>query len=237
MRRRESPSGEKTGQGLAPRVGPVELRLHLPLETDASFASSAETPERRGSYPVSGFPLVRAFAGATIALLLGWTIYYDLIAHHPNEFAAPARVLPVPEIAVVTFPANGTVIADYQSSEIGGAGLRLQTPPNDLGRLFVVALEDWQTGARVAHAFLRANTIETLRLPPGRYRVVVASGHVWHGEEMLFGPETHVDETLGPMELKAEQTTPESVALFTDAKYPMTQVPTDLFVRLLSGRR
>ena len=172
------------------------------------------------------------FAGVSISLLLGWTIFYDLIAHHPPPVVTPARSLPAAPVAAVTFPANGTVIADYKASEIAGPGVTFQTPTGDLGCLFVVVLEDWQTGMRVGLAYLRANTIETLRPPPGRYRIVVASGHVWQGDELLFGSETRVDETLRPVEVKAKQTTPERLALFSDARCPMMQVPTRLIKAL-----
>ena len=235
MRRRESPHNGGTSQSAQRGIVPVELRLRLPVESDASFAGPAENEDHRSSSAISRFPVVRIFAGVSISLLLGWTIYYDLIAHHPPPVVTPGRSLPAAPVAAVTFPANGTVIADYKASEIAGPGMTFQTPSGDLGCLFVVVLEDWQTGMRVGLAYLRANTIETLRPPPGRYRIVVASVHVWQGDELLFGSETRVDETLRPVEVKADQATPDRLALAGDAIYPTTQVPTDLIVRLLSG--
>ena len=131
-----------------------------------------------------------------------------------------------PNAAIQAFPINGTLVADFQPGDVTGAGLRLQTPGDDLGLLLVVAFEDWQTGAHVAHVFLKAKTIETLHLPPDRYRIVIAEGRAWYGLAQLFGPDTRVAETIGYMAPSVAKRASDRLIFGSDTRYPTTEVPT-----------
>ena len=132
--------------------------------------------------------LVIRLAGAGIvSCVLGWTVYYDLLARRPAAVPIPFAAEASTGLSAIPFPANGTVFAEFQEAVVT-ASLTIQTPAEDPYRLFVLVFEDWQTGRRVAHVFLRANTVETLHVPPGRYRLVMASGLIWSGETRLFGP-------------------------------------------------
>lgn len=177
-------------------------------------------------------------AVCAVAAALGWTVYYDLLVRRPVPVLppSPARA----EIAAAArepLPPDGTMVADFQPSEASGAGLTLQMPADDLGLLFVVVFEDWQTGSAVAHSFLRANTVATFRLPPGRYRIVAASGHAWHGLSQLFGPETLVVETIGPVATSMEVRAPRPLVWRSDPRFLTAEVPTGLFEVLLRERR
>lgn len=235
MTRRDKPSGDGPNRKSQERIKPIELRLDLPLPTDSPFPEPERQPTPLWPAARSALPLVGA---SVVAIVLGWTVYYDLLARHPAIVALPAAMPPrAGTLAAIPFPDNGTVFADYQAADAAGPGLTVQTQGSDPGLLYVLALEDWQTGAHVGHVFLRANTLETIRMPPGRYRVVVASGRTWFGQQRLFGPETRVDETLGPIKLTAVQASPLRLAWGTDPTVSTTQVPVGLFNVLLANCR
>ena len=204
---------------------------------DASFIDTAKSDRRRRPYLSRSRPVLRSVALSVVAAALGWTVYYDLLAHHslPVPPLGPARAV-IASRAKELFPPDGTMVADFQPSDASGAGLTLQMPADDLGLLFVVVFENWQTGARTAHAFLRANTVATFRLPPGRYRIVVASGHVWHGLSQIFGPDTLVIETIGPVAISDEERVPRRLIWGSDTRFPTAEVPTALFKMLVPER-
>lgn len=237
MTRRDEPSWDDPSQKRREGIKPIELRLDLPLPADSLFTEPQTLRETTLRRPAtrSGLPLVGA---GVVALLLGWTVYYDLLGRHAPTVARPAAMPPTAgKVRAVPFPDNGTVFANFRAADVAGPGLTVQTPGSDPSLLYVLAVADWQTGALVGHVFLKANTVETLRMPPGRYRMVVASGRVWYGQQGLFGPQTRVDETLGPIRLTAVQATPQRATWGADPQFPTTQVPADLFSVLLPDRR
>ena len=213
------------------------IRL-APGADDASFIETAEADRRRRTYLARSRPVLRSIALSVVAAALGWTVYYDLLARRSSPLPPPSPVRAVvASLAEEPFPSDGTMVADFQPSEASGAGLTLQMPAGDLGLLFVVVFEDWQTGAAVAHSFLRANTVATFRLPRGRYRIVVASGHAWHGLSQLFGSETLVFETIGPVATSIEERAPRRLVWGSDPRFPTAEVPTGLLEVLLGERR
>ncbi len=237
MTRRDKPTWDGQSRKWQEGIKPIELRLDLPLPADSPFAEPDTLRQPTPLRPAARSALPLVGAGA-VALVLGWTIYYDLLARHPATVAPPAAMPPLAgTLAAIPFPDNGTVFADYQAADMAGPGLTVQTPGSDPSLLYVLALEDWQTGAHVCHVFLTANTLETIRMPPGRYRTVVASGQAWYGQQRLFGPETRVDETLRPIKVTAAQASPQRLTWGTDPTVPMTRVPVELFNVLLAGRR
>ena len=205
---------------------------------DASFIDTAEPDRRCRPYVARSRPLLRSMALSVVAAALGWTVYYDLLARRSSPLPppSPARAV-VASLAEEPFPSDGTMVADFQPSEASGAGLTLQMPAADLGLLFVVVFKDCQTGAYVGHAFLRANTVVTFRLPPGRYQIVAASGHVWRGLSQIFGPDTLVIETIGPVAISDEERVPRRLIWGSDTRFPTTQVPIGLFKMLVPERR
>ena len=213
------------------------IRL-APSVDDASFIDTVESDRRRRPYLARSRPVLRSVALIVVAAALGWTVYYDLLARGSSSLSPPrpARAV-VASLAEEPFPPDGTMVADFQPSEASGAGLTLQMPAGDLGLLFVVVFEDWQTGAAVAPSFLRANTMATFHLSPRRYRIVAASGHAWQGLSQLFGPETLVVETSGPMATSIEERAPRRLVWGSDPRFPTAAVPTGLLEVLLQERR
>ena len=213
------------------------IRL-APGADDASFIETAESDRRRQPYLARSRPVLLSAALSVVAATLAWTVYYDLLDRHPLPVQPPSSArLVVASPPEEPFPPDGTMVADFQPSEASGGGLTLQMPAADLGLLFVVVFEDWQTGAYVGHAFLRANTVATFRLPPGRYRIVAASGHVWRGLSQIFGPDTLVIETIGPVAITDEEREPRRLIWGSDTRFPTAQVPTGLFKMLVPERR
>ena len=213
------------------------IRL-APGADDAAFIETAESDRRRQPYPARSLPVLLSAALSVVAATLGWTVYYDLLDRHPLSVSPPSSARPVvASPPKEPFPPDGTMVADFQPSEASGAGLTLQMPAADLSLLFVVVFEDWQTGAYVGHAFLRANTVATFRLPPGHYRIVTATGHAWLGLSHLFGPETRVAETIGPVAVSLSGRAPQRLTWGADRRHPIAEVPTGLFKMLVPERR
>ena len=176
---------------------------------DASFIDTAKSDRRRRPYLSRSRPVLRSVALSVVAAALGWTVYYDLLAHHslPVPPLGPARAV-IASRAKELFPPDGTMVADFQPSDASGAGLTLQMPADDLGLLFVVVFENWQTGARTAHAFLRANTVATFL----------------------------VIETIGPVAISDEERVPRRLIWGSDTRFPTAEVPTALFKMLVPER-
>ena len=82
------------------------------------------------------------------------------------------------------------------------APLTLQTPATEPKNRFVVSVRDWVTDKVVATVYLETNTVVTLDLPAGRYRILVAAGSQWSGDRFLFGPATHVGQVRNAITLE-----------------------------------
>ena len=126
------------------------IRL-APGADDASFIETAESDRRRQPYLARSRSVLLSAALSVVAATLAWTVYYDLLDRHPLPVRPPSSARPVvASLPKEPFPPDGTMVADFQPSEVSGTGLTLQMPAANLGLLFVVVFKDWQTGAYVA---------------------------------------------------------------------------------------
>ena len=69
---------------------------------------------------------------------------------------------------------------------------------------YLIKLTDWTSDAPVASLFVRAGEEAQIGIPPGSYRVKVASGQKWYGEVLRFGPDTNYSKVESPMSFRIE---------------------------------
>lgn len=74
--------------------------------------------------------------------------------------------------------------------------LQVKTPP---GQDHVLTLIDADTGTAALAAYIKSGAFFKVLVPPGTFRLQFAFGHVWHGQEDLFGPDTRVFELRRPL--------------------------------------
>ena len=104
-------------------------------------------------------------------------------------------------IETVPFPVNGYTILRFRPSPTGAAPLTLQTSATDPAANYVINVRGWSTNDLVATTYLNANSVTTLSLPAGDYRLSFATGRRWGGEQILFGSSTTVQQARFPISL------------------------------------
>ena len=102
----------------------------------------------------------------------------------------------------VAFPVNGATSMFAPVDLATSAPLTLQTSATAPSSRFVVSVRNWYNDQPVATIYLETNTVVTEDLPAGRYRVLIARGQQWAGDQRLFGPDTQVDEVREPISLE-----------------------------------
>ena len=141
---------------------------------------------------------------------LGWIVVVTIIASSFLSEVKPswldhssAYVPKTPRLqqSSYPFPTNGYTKSYFDQALQQTAPLTLQTSPADLNRKSVICVREWKTGALIATVFLEANTIITINLPPGVYRLWIASGHHWQNDTVLFGDATQVERSTAPFSL------------------------------------
>jgi hypothetical protein len=86
-------------------------------------------------------------------------------------------------------------------SSIGLPALKVHVPP---GRHFFLKLSDWTTGAPALTLFVQGGDTIAVDIPFGTYRVSMASGRIWYGEKVRFGPDTEYSQLNEPMQFAVE---------------------------------
>jgi hypothetical protein len=109
--------------------------------------------------------------------------------------------LPAAAYPVVEFPANGTTNMFIHPDPAALAPLTVQTSAISPSQPFVVSVRDWFSNKVVATLYLDANTVVTVDLQAGQYRIFIASGKRWGGDQVLFGPTTRVEQVRDPINL------------------------------------
>ena len=72
------------------------------------------------------------------------------------------------------------------------------------GSNYYLKLSDWQTGQAALTIFIRAGEEVEIGVPPGTYRIKLASGNTWYGEDIRFGPDTEYSVLDKPSEFTIE---------------------------------
>jgi DnaJ domain len=105
--------------------------------------------------------------------------------YRPNDKENPKPVkasLPVS----VALPANGFTIRHGKAASVAPFKVITQA-----GAHYMIRLEDWDTGRKIMDIFVRDGKTIDITVPLGHYRMKYASGSVWYGPKLLFGPQTN----------------------------------------------
>lgn len=152
-------------------------------------------PPRRPRLPAQAFALVAVFS--LLMVMAGHSGVFGTVQH-----AAEPKALSPATVSAVPFPANGYTLLRVRPGPQPTAPLTLQTAP-DPSRRWVAALRDWSTDDLVATVYLEGNSVATVQVPGGRYRLVVANGEEWWGDKAMFGRDTEYLQASDPVVLTA----------------------------------
>lgn len=94
-------------------------------------------------------------------------------------------------------------VAGYKQWKNDLPPLKVATSP---GSNYFFKLNDWQTGRTALTIFARGGEEVEVGVPPGSYRIKLASGRVWYGEDIRFGPDTEYSVIDKPSEFTIEGT-------------------------------
>jgi hypothetical protein len=116
------------------------------------------------------------------------------------DFRPAAAVAEVPEAAEQAFPASGTVKVhvpnDYRTARWP---FIIEGPGGD--SLAVVRVRRWEDRQPIMTGYVAGDGRAEMLLEPGRYRVTVAYGRHWRGDEALFGRLSIVEEVQEPIDV------------------------------------
>jgi hypothetical protein len=162
----------------------------------------------REPIPLNLTPLPMALPLKSLGLVLVFGVLaLTVIRSEHGQIAWPtvhraSRPPPQEEAVVpVAFPENGSTTLTTHGLAAASAPLTLQTSSVDADLRYVVTARDWITNRLLATIYLEANSVTTVPLPAGDYRLIVASGHVWGGDAVLFGQTTQVMSATKPVRL------------------------------------
>ena len=203
------------------------------IEESADQVCSS-SPRRRATAEGRGrrMPLIMP---VLVCLMAGATPFYTLrrIPAVPTMLHRPARADPL-QADHVTFPQNGAVVFAEGLNAVSLAPLSIQTPPGPGRQRFVILVRDWVTGASVVKLYLYGNSITTIMLPAGQYRLMFVFGIVWEGDDTLFGRATEVFQQQQSFTLVkfTDHAVGERVSLMpmTGGNMPVERIPQAAFL-------
>ena len=98
----------------------------------------------------------------------------------------------------------------HSAYQAGYARRNMNLPPfkvlTNPGSNYFLKLADWETGRPVLTIFIRGGEEVEVGVPPGTYRIKLASGTTWYGEDMRFGPDTEYSVVEEPSQFTIEGT-------------------------------
>ncbi len=176
-------------------------------------------PRRRSRLPAQPFALVAVFS--LLLVMADRSGVFGTVQH-----AAEPKALSPATVSAVPFPANGYTLLHVRPGPQPTAPLTLQTAP-DLSRRWIATLRDWSTDDLVATVYLEGNSVATVQVPGGRYRLVVANGEEWWGDEALFGRDTEYLQASDPVALTAypDHSVGRLIYMMRSANPNMTMLP------------
>ena len=177
---------------------------------ERSADESWHTERQRPPIPLKLRPQPRALTRQTIsfALIVGMLVLtvtrYSFLDQIPVQVGDLLHhTFENDPIETIPFPVNGYTVLRFRPSPTGTAPLTLQTSATDPAANYVITVRGWSTNDLVATTYLNANSVATLSLPVGDYRLSFATGRRWGGERMLFGSSTTVQQARFPISLVA----------------------------------
>lgn len=91
----------------------------------------------------------------------------------------------------LALPASAPLLINLQLGS-PSSPLTIRTPAVAQKANYFVKLEEWSSKNLAATIFVRGGESVTTRIAPGTYRIRVASGESWFGQDALFGARTAV---------------------------------------------
>lgn len=127
------------------------------------------------------------------------------------------------------FPATGETHWFFRVEGVPKAELTITAPARKAH--YVVRLDDWLSHAPLALIHVRAGETSRTLVPLGRYKVTIAKGTRWLGQERLFGRGSDVREALNPIYLyrTGNQTMGQHIRLDASLNGNMPTRPVSLF--------
>lgn len=160
------------------------------------------------------------FLAGVFALELATGIVSRLVSSYPVGYSpqprggasADASAETDPDAAVVPFPqhASARYLAELHADQMT-AELVMQAPV-DPGIRNVVKIEDWTSRQAIVLVYVEPGRQIRMNLPPSRYRVKVARGRQWQGDDELFGRDTRMYATMSPVDLVSKPDRPQPSA-------------------------
>ena len=196
---------------------------------DAHWAEAENRPRRpiqlrlpRRHFRLPAQPVALVAALSLLVVMAGRSGVFGAV----QQAVQPSALSPA-AVPAVPFPSNGYTLLHVRPGPQPTAPLTLQTAP-DLNRRWVVTLRDWSTDDLVATVYLEGNSVATVQVPGGQYRLVVANGEEWRGDEARFGKGTEYFQVSDPVALVAypDHSVGRVIYMMRSANPNMRMVPT-----------
>lgn len=160
-----------------------------------------------------------AAAGAAAVSLIalgvtGGVMWWRVVDFRPSTGAAVAAEAPEQP-----FPQSGTVRVHVLNDSSTPRWPFVIEGPGGVG-LAVVRVRRLEDGQRLMTGYVVGDGKAEMLLPAGRYRVSVAQGRQWRGDDALFGRLSIVEEVQEPIEISPGQSRTLSVQKPTEGGTP-----------------
>lgn len=109
--------------------------------------------------------------------------------------------LPAPTLAEVQLPQNGYGKFFFKKSN-AGSRIKIVPAAGDWDHM-IIKLEDWSTEKVICWFLIREGKSFETPIPEGNYRIKIASGKKWYGEQHLFGSDASYSSITDMIEIPA----------------------------------
>ena len=96
---------------------------------------------------------------------------------------------------------HASYISSYKRDSRNLPPFKIVTNP---GANYFLKLSDWGNGRPILSIFIRGGEEVEVGIPPGIYRIKLASGATWYGEDIRFGPDTDYSVVDKPSEFRIQ---------------------------------
>ena len=185
-----------TGKLNRDALEPLKHELHALMDSDLNPEPIVELKEvswfRRLGF-VGQFSLIALF----FSVLLGVLVYGMLLTNthqhaDDNTLSAELPKAKAPEeiVRVLESPLSGLYESSRPEGQYAALTLSSMAVSAEAGTHFFIKLNDITTGETELTVFVRGGERVEVPVSPGVYQIKFAAGQHWHGEQVLFGPDT-----------------------------------------------
>jgi hypothetical protein len=159
-------------------------------------------------------------AGAVLVSLVAMLATGGVMWWRVADFRPASVPAVVPEAPAQPFPQSGTVRAHVPNDYSRPRWPFVVEGPGD-DTLAVVRVRRVEDSQPLMTGFVAGDGRAEMLLQPGRYRVTVAYGRQWRGDEALFGRLSTVEEVRDPIEIQPGQNHTLRVRKSSEGNTPM----------------